>query len=103
MKSRAPLVTLRLAYRSAAKRGEWLLCKSIAEQTRGLDTNGAEVQYAYGYALEHLGQHDAARRTYEVVLMLDHRHEKARARLRVLAINRPKPSTTGGGTGRARR
>jgi Flp pilus assembly protein TadD len=78
--------TLKDGYRKAAREGDWELCKLIAEQMRGLDGDEAEVQYALAYALERLGERDAARKAYEVVLIIDSRHEKARARLRVLAI-----------------
>jgi Flp pilus assembly protein TadD len=83
------VVTLRQSYREAARDCDWQLCKQIAEHMRGLDGDGAEVLYALGYALEHLGALDEARRNYEVVLIIDRQHEKARARLRLLAIDRP--------------
>jgi hypothetical protein len=38
--------TLKERYRTAAREGDWRLCKLIAEQMRGLDGDGAEVQYA---------------------------------------------------------
>ncbi len=58
---------------------------SSPSKMRGLDGDGAEVQYAFAYALEQLGERDEARKAYEIVLMIDSGHEKARARLRVLA------------------
>jgi Flp pilus assembly protein TadD len=85
-------VTLRQSYREAARDGDWQLCKQIAEHMRGLDGDGAEVMYALGYTLERLGALDEARRNYDVVLIIDKQHAKARARLRALAINRPPPS-----------
>jgi Flp pilus assembly protein TadD len=84
--------TLKDHYRAAARKGDWPLCKLIAEQMRGLDGDGAEVQYALAYALEQLGERDEARKAYEIVLIIDNRHEKARARLRVLAVRRSPPS-----------
>jgi Flp pilus assembly protein TadD len=84
--------TLKDGYRNAARKEDWHLCKLIAEQMRGLDGDGAEVQYAFAYALERLGERDEARRAYEIVLIIDARHEKARARLRVLAVRPPPPS-----------
>jgi Flp pilus assembly protein TadD len=84
--------TLKDHYRTAARKGDWPLCKLIAEQMHGLDGDGAEVQYALAYALERLGELDEARKAYEVVLIIDSRHEKARARLRVLAVRPPPPS-----------
>jgi Flp pilus assembly protein TadD len=86
------VATLKDGYRTAARKEDWHLCQLIAEQMRGLDGDGAEVQYALAYALERLGELDEARKAYEVVLIIDSRHEKARARLRVLAVNRPSPS-----------
>ncbi len=83
---------LKDGYRKAAREGDWHLCKLIAEQMRGLDGDGAEVQYALAYALEQLGERDEARKAYEIVLIIDSRHEKARARLRELAINGSSPS-----------
>ena len=77
--------TLRDSYRTAARANNWQLCKEIAEQMRGLDGDGAEIQYALAYALERLGRVDEARKAYGVVLLIDRRHEKARARLRALA------------------
>jgi Flp pilus assembly protein TadD len=71
--------------RAAARAGNWDLFKLIAEQMRGLDGDGAEVQYALTYALEQLGDRDEARKAYPIVLIVDSRHEKARARLRLLA------------------
>lgn len=35
--------TLRRKYRDAALTGDWLLCKRIAEQMRGLDGDGSRV------------------------------------------------------------
>jgi Flp pilus assembly protein TadD len=84
--------TLKEHYRKAAREGDWELCKLIAEQMRGLDGDGAEVQYAFAYALEQLGERDEARKAYEIVLIIDSRHEKARARLRELAVRPPPPS-----------
>ena len=72
-------------YKTASRLGDWVLCKQIAEQMRGLD-DSAETQYALGYALEHLGDLDEARKVYQMVLIIDSRLEKARARLRSLAI-----------------
>jgi tetratricopeptide (TPR) repeat protein len=77
--------TLKDHYRAAAREGDWHLCKQIAEQMRGLDGDGAEVQYALASALERLGERDEARKAYEVVLIIDSRHEKARTRLGALA------------------
>jgi Flp pilus assembly protein TadD len=82
-------VTLRQSYREAARDGDWQLCKQIAEDMRGLDGDGAEVMYALGYALERLGALDDARRNYEVVLIIDKRHQQAHPRLPVLAANGP--------------
>ena len=84
--------TLKDHYRKAAREGDWQLCKLIAEQMRGLDGDGAEVQYALAYALERLGERDEARKAFGIVLIIDSRHEKARARLRVLAVRPPPPS-----------
>jgi Flp pilus assembly protein TadD len=81
--------TLKDHYRTAAHAGDWELCKLIAEQMRGLDGDGAEVQYALAYALEQLGERDEARKAYEVVLIIDSRHAKARTRLQALAVNSP--------------
>ena len=84
--------TLRLNYRTAARAGDWDLCKLIAERMRGLDSDGAEVTYALAYALERLGELDEARKAYEVALLIDSRHAKASARLRVLVVE-PPPSS----------
>jgi Flp pilus assembly protein TadD len=78
--------SLRVGYRSAAEKGDWQLCKLIAERMRGLDSDGAEVTYALAYAMERLGELDDARKAYALVLRIDSRHEKARARLRALAV-----------------
>jgi Flp pilus assembly protein TadD len=76
--------TLRDHYRAAARKGDWALYKTLAERLWDLGGDGAEVQYALAYALERLGQVEEARRLYRVVLRLDSRHERARARLRAL-------------------
>jgi Flp pilus assembly protein TadD len=87
-----PAAALRVGYRSAAEKGDWQLCKLIAERMRGLDGDGAEVTYALAYAMERLGELDEARKAYALVLRINSRHERARIRLRALAINPPPPS-----------
>jgi Flp pilus assembly protein TadD len=78
--------SLRVGYRSAAQKGDWHLCKLIAERMRGLDSDGAEVTYALAYAMERLGELDDARKAYEMVVRIDSGHAKARARLGALAV-----------------
>lgn len=86
------LHTLRDRYRTAAREGDWPLCKKIADAMWSLGGDGAEVQYALAYALERLGELDDARRAYRVVLTLDARHQRARARLHALAVSSPRRS-----------
>lgn len=86
------LRTLRDWYRTAAREGDWPLCKKIADAMWSLGSGGAEVQYALAYALERLGEIDEARKAYRVVLTLDGRHQRARARLHALAVSAPPAS-----------
>jgi Flp pilus assembly protein TadD len=78
--------TLKDRYRTAAHEGDWALCKQIADAMWRLGGDGAEVQYALAYALERLGEIEEARKAYRVVITLDSRHPKARARLHALAV-----------------
>jgi Flp pilus assembly protein TadD len=75
---------LRSQYLAAARRGRWHDCFTIAERlkTFGLGTrDDAEAVCAAGYAHEQLGDLRKARSHYELTLILDRRHAKARRRL----------------------
>ena len=75
---------LQRQYREAAKGGDWLRCRILAEQVRGLERDNvlaAEAAYALGFALEMLGERQKAAAAYEHALMVDRSHAKARRRL----------------------
>jgi hypothetical protein len=76
--------TLHRHYREAAQAGRWRRCLELAEQLRGLerdDALAAEAVYAYGLALEMLGDARRAAMQYQTALMLDRGNAKARRRL----------------------
>jgi hypothetical protein len=76
--------TLHRQYREAAQAGQWRRCLQLAEQLRGLerdDALAAAAVYAYGLALEMLGDAKRAAMQYETALMLDRSNAKARRRL----------------------
>jgi hypothetical protein len=71
-------------YRGAAQAGQWQRCLEVAERLRGLerdDALAAEAVYAYGLALEMLGDVRRAAMQYQTALMIDRRNAKARRRL----------------------
>lgn len=83
---------LQRQYRDAARAGDWVRCRILAEQMRGLERNNvlaAEAAYALGFALEMLGDHSKAASAYGQALLIDCTHAKARRRLTRLT---PPPS-----------
>jgi hypothetical protein len=75
---------LQRQYRDAAKDGDWVRCRILAEQMRGLERDNAlaaEAAYALGYALEMLGDGAKATAAYEHALLIDRAHAKALRRL----------------------
>jgi tetratricopeptide (TPR) repeat protein len=75
---------LQRLYRDAAKAGDWVRCRILAEQMRGLERDNklaAEAAYALGFALEMLGERAKAATAYEHALVVDRAHAKARRRL----------------------
>jgi hypothetical protein len=75
---------LQQQYRDAAKAGDWVRCRILAEQMRGLERDNvlaAEAAYALGFALEMLGESAKAAAAYEHALLVDRAHAKARRRL----------------------
>ena len=81
---------LQRQYRDAARAGDWLRCRILAEQMRGLERDNklaAEAAYALGFALEMLGDQTQAAKHYEHALLIDRSHGKARKRL---ALIRPR-------------
>lgn len=81
-------------YREAARAGDWRRCFELAERLRGLerdDALAAEAVYAYGLALEMLGDAKRAAVQYQTALMLDRRNAKARRRLARLNVKRGPP------------
>jgi tetratricopeptide (TPR) repeat protein len=86
--------TLHRQYREAAQAGQWQRCLELAEQLRGLerdDALAAEAVYAYGLALEMLGDARRAAMQYQTALMLDRGNAKARRRLGRLEARRAPP------------
>jgi tetratricopeptide (TPR) repeat protein len=78
---------LQRQYRDAAHAGDWVRCRILAEQMRGLERDNAlaaEAAYALGFALEMLGERDKASAAYEHALVIDRAHGKARRRLAML-------------------
>jgi tetratricopeptide (TPR) repeat protein len=78
---------LQRQYRDAAKAGDWVRCRILAEQMRGLERDNklaAEAAYALSYALEMLGDRTQAAKHYEHALLIDPSHAKARRRLNML-------------------
>ena len=74
---------LQRQYRDAAKVGDWVRCRILAEQMRGLERDNklaAEAAYALGFALEMLGDQTQAAKHYEHALLIDRSHGKARKR-----------------------
>jgi len=83
--------TLRRRYRDAARFGDWDACRLIVTQLLACRFDGpelAEVIYADGYAREHAGDLDNARRCYE--LAVEKGHVKAAQRLAALGGPVPK-------------
>jgi tetratricopeptide (TPR) repeat protein len=75
---------LQRQYRDAAQTGDWVRCRILAEQMRGLERDNklaAEAAYALGFALEMLGDHEKAVAAYDQALLIDRTHAKARRRL----------------------
>jgi hypothetical protein len=74
---------LQRQYRDAAKTGDWVRCRILAEQMRGLERDNklaAEAAYALGFALEMLGQTHKARTAYRHATLVNPAHLKARRR-----------------------
>lgn len=76
---------LQQQYRERASTGDWHECMRLARLIGGADRAlVAEAHYAYGYALERLGELDRAAGAYQTALLHDRRHAKARGALRRL-------------------
>jgi hypothetical protein len=75
---------LQRQYRDAARAGDWVRCRILAEQMRGLERDNklaAEAAYALGLALEMLGEREKAATAHEHAHLIDRSHAKARRRL----------------------
>ena len=78
---------LQQQYRDAARAGDWVRCRILAEQMRGLERDNvlaAEAAFALGFALEMRRDCVQAAKHYEHALLIHGAHPKAGRRLAAL-------------------